>query len=86
MTSRSVVTAKGQVTIPKDVRDALQISEADVVEFEIRPGEAIVRPVKQTFMTRFSSIPPGRRPEPWKRVRKQVAGDVARRAARKRRG
>ncbi|MBM3471250.1 MAG: AbrB/MazE/SpoVT family DNA-binding domain-containing protein [Armatimonadetes bacterium] len=34
----TVVTAKGQVTIPKSVRDRLGIHAADVVEFEVRQG------------------------------------------------
>ena len=36
------VTSKGQVTIPKRVRDALGISAGSAVEFELRPeGEAV---------------------------------------------
>lgn len=86
MRTRSVVTSKGQVTIPKGIREALQVKEADVVEFEVRPGEVVVRRVQQTFMSRFGSVPPRQAPEPWKRVREQVARDVARRAVRGRPG
>ncbi len=86
MRTRSVVTSKGQVTIPKGVRDALHVEEGDVVEFEIRPGEAVVRRVEQTFLSRFGSVPPRRAPEPWKQIREEVARDVARRAVRRRRG
>lgn len=85
MTSRSVVTSKGQVTIPKHVRERLGIGEADVVEFEVRRGEAILRPVSGTFLSRFASITPKERPENWKGVRKQVAADIARRSRERRR-
>jgi AbrB family looped-hinge helix DNA binding protein len=37
------VTSKGQVTIPKEIRDYLS---SRIVEFEIENGRVIVRPVK----------------------------------------
>lgn len=86
MTDRSVVTAKGQVTIPKPVRDRLGIHAADVVEFEVRQGEAILRPARAGFLARFASVAPRERPERWARVRQGVAADVSRRAAGDRRG
>ena len=40
------VTSKGQVTIPKRIRDALGIVAGSAVEFELRPeGEAVLVPV-----------------------------------------
>lgn len=42
----STVTAKGQVTIPKDVRDALHIKSNDRVDFIIEGGRAVLVPVK----------------------------------------
>ncbi|MBI2247604.1 MAG: AbrB/MazE/SpoVT family DNA-binding domain-containing protein [Armatimonadetes bacterium] len=86
MNSRAIVTTKGQVTIPKPVRDQLGIGDADIVEFEVKRGEAVLRPVQRSFLSRFASIPPSRRPESWKQVRRRVAKDVARRIAGRRRG
>ena len=38
------LTVKGQVTIPKKVRDALHLSAGDAVEFEVNgSGEFVVR-------------------------------------------
>lgn len=40
------VTSKGQVTIPKRVREALGITPGSAVEFELRAeGEAVLIPV-----------------------------------------
>ena len=37
------VTSKGQVTIPKPIRDRLGIEEGSEVEFVVRDGEALLR-------------------------------------------
>ncbi len=42
----STVTTKGQVTIPKEVRDLLHIQPNDKVDFIIEGGRAILVPVK----------------------------------------
>jgi antitoxin PrlF len=40
----TTLTSKGQVTIPKRVRDALQLSPGDGVEFELNEqGHVVVR-------------------------------------------
>lgn len=39
----TTMTVKGQVTIPKKVRDALQLSAGDGVDFEVnREGQVVV--------------------------------------------
>ena len=44
MEMATTITTKGQVTIPKRVRDALGLSPGDGVEFELnKQGEAVVR-------------------------------------------
>lgn len=44
----STLTSKGQVTIPKAVRDYLGLRPGNPVEFEIDPsGRAVVRPARQ---------------------------------------
>jgi AbrB family looped-hinge helix DNA binding protein len=42
----STVTVKGQVTIPKEVRDILHIFPDDKVDFVIEGGRAVLIPVK----------------------------------------
>lgn len=40
----TTMTVKGQVTIPKRVRDALRLAPGDGVDFEVnRDGEVVVR-------------------------------------------
>ncbi len=51
----TTVTSKGQVTIPKPVRDRLGIEPGDGVEFELTPDGRIV-------MTRAKGAEAGRNP------------------------
>ena len=42
----TTVRAKGQLTIPADVRDAVHLEEGDPVEVEIVEGGILLRPLK----------------------------------------
>ena len=60
----ATITSKGQITLPREVRDHLHVREGDRVEFEIgRDGEVRVRPmtgsVEELFgMLRRPGTPP----------------------------
>lgn len=40
------VMEKGLVTLPKKIRDKLNIAPGDTVDVEVRDGEVVLRPVK----------------------------------------
>jgi AbrB family looped-hinge helix DNA binding protein len=42
----STISSKGQVTLPKAVRDALGLKSGDGVNFVVKDGQAILKPVK----------------------------------------
>jgi len=42
--STATVTSKGQITLPKDVRDGLGLREGDKVDFEKIDGRYVMRP------------------------------------------
>ncbi|MFL6199504.1 MAG: AbrB/MazE/SpoVT family DNA-binding domain-containing protein [Thermoanaerobaculia bacterium] len=60
----ATITSKGQITLPREVRDHLHLREGDRVEFEIgRDGEVRMRPmtgsVEELFgMLRRPGMPP----------------------------
>lgn len=54
MSKQSRMTIKGQVTIPKDVRDALGLKPGDLVSFEAEEGGVIVRKGRQTQPVQFA--------------------------------
>jgi antitoxin PrlF len=42
--SRSTLTSKGQITLPKDIREHLGVEAGDRLNFEIRDGAVVVEP------------------------------------------
>ncbi|MDQ6437004.1 AbrB/MazE/SpoVT family DNA-binding domain-containing protein [Mesorhizobium sp. LHD-90] len=44
MGARAKITSKGQITLPKEVRDRHHLKPGDIVEFVERDGETIVKP------------------------------------------
>lgn len=55
------ITTKGQITIPKDIRERLDLKEGDRVIFTIAGGQATIRKVPSE---KFSEIL--RRQKPWR--------------------
>ena len=72
------ITSKGQMTIPKQIRDYLQLEPGDRVVFVLREGEVLLRPVTQTLLDLRGSVKPRRQPEDFDKVRRQVKKRVAR--------
>jgi AbrB family looped-hinge helix DNA binding protein len=58
------LTSKGQVTIPKSVRDALSLHTGDKLEFVVRQsGDALIRPITRNVDDVFGKLhKPGRKP------------------------
>jgi AbrB family looped-hinge helix DNA binding protein len=44
------VLRSGQVTFPKEIRESLDLKEGDIIDFQVRGAEIIIRP--KTFMDR----------------------------------
>jgi AbrB family looped-hinge helix DNA binding protein len=88
----SVVTRKGQVTIPVEIRDRLGIKEGDKVAMSLpdpERGEVILRPVRSVAERTFGAVKPRRRPEDWQELRRQFeegSAAEARSEAEERRG
>lgn len=78
MDIQATVTSKGQITIPKSVRDALGLREGDRLLFRLRRSEAVIAKTAD-FLDLAGSVevPAGKRGTPWDEVLRQTRGERA---------
>jgi AbrB family looped-hinge helix DNA binding protein len=56
----STLTSKGQLTIPKDVRDKLQLKPGQILEFQVADGLVVMRPRNRDVTALKGMIKPRR--------------------------
>jgi antitoxin PrlF len=82
--NKAKITFKGQVTIPKDIRNALAIKEGDSVIFIVQGDHAVLKPIKKKSLIDFYGALSATRPYPGlEAVREEVHGKRAKRFIRK---
>lgn len=79
MDTRARLTSKGQVTIPKNVREALDLNEGDELLFRVRRSTAVLAKTPDfRELAGAVSVPASKRGTPWdevlRRTRRQRAG------------
>jgi AbrB family looped-hinge helix DNA binding protein len=79
--STSTITRKGQVTIPKQIRDSLGLSEGERVFFVRRGEEIVLKVLRGNILELKGSVEPSTRPEDLERVREATKRKVATRIA-----
>ncbi len=62
--NRAKITFKGQVTIPREIREVLTIEEGDTVIFEVAGDHAVLKPLKKKSFVSFYGALPATRPYP----------------------
>ena len=80
--STSTITRKGQVTIPKTIRDSLSLTEGQRVFFVQRGQEIVLKVLRGNILELRGSVQPASRPEDFRKVREATRKDVARKRAR----
>lgn len=53
---RAKITSKGQITIPKAIRDELNVKPGDSLEFTVSDGHVEVEPVRRRSLSEFYGI------------------------------
>lgn len=80
MDERARLTSKGQVTIPKRVRDALHLRAGDELLFRVETDRAVVAKTPDLLEAAGSvAVPPDKRGTPWDEVVRRTRAERARR-------
>jgi AbrB family looped-hinge helix DNA binding protein len=73
MDSSAKITSKGQVTIPKSVRDALGLQEGDELLFRVERSRVVIAKTPDFLDLAGSvSVPAAKRGTPWDEVLRQT--------------
>jgi AbrB family looped-hinge helix DNA binding protein len=76
----TVVTRKGQITVPAEIRRALGLNQGDKVALSV-PGpedhQVTLRPIRSVAEMTFGSVKPRKRPEDFKELRRIFEETVA---------
>ena len=64
ITVRAKVTSKGQVTVPKAVRDRLGLRPGDALAFDVEGGRAVVRAERRKTIADFAGLFPVKKAPP----------------------
>lgn len=81
MATKTSITQKGQVTIPKKIREYLGLKIKNHVEFEIEKGQVIIKPAT-SLEANFGKIKPKMKPENFAKARKSFERGVAKEVSR----
>jgi len=75
------VGRKGQITVPKEIRQCLRIEEGDRVAFVRRGEEVVLQPLTRTLLDLRGSVPVSG-PQDFDEIRRQVIAEHVRKVAR----
>jgi bifunctional DNA-binding transcriptional regulator/antitoxin component of YhaV-PrlF toxin-antitoxin module len=53
---RSTIAAGFRSTLPKDVRERLNLSVSDVIDWQLKEGRVVVCPVRRNFLAYRNSV------------------------------
>ena len=79
----SILTSKGQTTIPQIVRKALGLANHDRLIYEVTHESVVLKPLKGNLFHLRGSIRPKQTPEDFLSIRESVQKTVARSRSRK---
>lgn len=75
----AVLTSKGQITVPKEVRKALNLKPSEKVIVVVEGDQAVIKPLKGNILDIGGSvkIPDNEKPVDFRKIREEVRKKVA---------
>jgi AbrB family looped-hinge helix DNA binding protein len=76
----TTVTSKGQVTIPGEIRRALNIKPRDRIAFALVDGTVLLRPIKSAVLASYGavkSLKPVGSPMDYRGLRREIEEEIA---------
>jgi AbrB family looped-hinge helix DNA binding protein len=76
----TVMTRKGQITVPAEIRQALGLRVGDKIAVSLSDDtepRVTLRPVRSVAELTYGAITPRRRPEDWRELRREFEEGVA---------
>ena len=80
--AQSLITRKGQVTIPKEIRERLKAKEGETVTFLLRGNDVVLKVIHGNILDLKGSVKPKKRPENFEAVRRSVRRAISAKVAR----
>ncbi len=77
----SVITKKGQTTIPKEIRTFLKLEPEDKIFYQVEKDKVIIRPLKGNILDLRGSIKTKEKPVDFEKIRKKTKKMIARKIA-----
>jgi len=78
MDARAKMTSKGQVTIPRSVREALALEEGDELLFRVERSRALIAKTPDFLeLAGAVNVPAGKHGTPWAEVLNRTRGERA---------
>lgn len=77
---QSVLTSKGQTTIPKEIRQFLGLKPKDRLFYLMEDGKVVLKPLHGDILELRGSVSPKHRPEDFNAIRSATRKAVAKKA------
>lgn len=74
--TKTALTKKSQVTLPKQVREVLKVKPGDQISFKIEGDEVKIVPLPSLLEVNFGRVKARRKPEDFRELRKEFEGRV----------
>ena len=78
---QSIITRKGQTTIPKEIRDFLNLKPNDKLFYIFEDSKVVLKPIHGDILQLRGSVPPKERPADFEKIRQETRKKIAQKVA-----